>query len=92
MSFEQAEKISDGERLKLNNSLQIALAEKYYGFPPDNNQMIKWVEKFSARFRRIVSERPDVLIKFRENREEGLRLADELLSATVEQAVKQAKR
>lgn len=79
-SFEQPSEIKSGnEWLRLHNKMQIALVKKYFGFEPENEQLNKWFGKYSAAFRKLVQEHPELLDKFGNNPEAAITRAEEIL-------------
>ncbi len=59
----QPEGVAD---LKLANHVQLLLADQYYGHSSEETQ-IKWIEKYSKRFREIITEHPELLDQFEKN-------------------------
>ena len=50
--------------LKRGTRMQLALAERFFGFPPQNEQLNFWIEKNAYRFRELIQETPKILTDY----------------------------
>ncbi|TSC67365.1 MAG: hypothetical protein G01um101472_439 [Parcubacteria group bacterium Gr01-1014_72] len=80
MSFEQPKSAGEGsEWLRLQNAMQIALARKFYGFDIGEEEMRRWIEEHSRDFDVLVSNKPEIVERFRDNPTAALTEAEEAL-------------
>jgi hypothetical protein len=60
------------------NAMQVALAERYFGFASDET-VARWVERYSAAFREIIRRDPSLVERFASDREAALGEAEAAL-------------
>jgi len=78
-SLNNKSRVNENERLRLHNQMQMALVRKFFGFKPSNEQIMKWIEEYSAAFRRLVQERPELLDEFQQEQDAALAKAEAAL-------------
>lgn len=78
MNFEQPEKVVES-LLKRENRIQLELAERFYGFLPQNEQLIIWIDKNAARFKDLIQKEPSLLDAYETNHEATLATLEEEL-------------
>lgn len=78
MDFEQPDKTVESA-LKRNNHLQLELVERFYGFPPQNEQLQDWIEKNATLFSELVREKPELLATYETDHEATLIALEEEL-------------
>lgn len=64
---------AEGDRQnKIRKAVQVALAERYFGFKPASTQMLRWIEEHGKTFGDIVAAEPEVLARYDQNPEGAL--------------------
>jgi|GEM_PF-6378815 len=58
------EKISDQELFHARNEIQIKLAARYYGFGIENEQLEKWIKKYSEKFDEVIEHHPELIAEY----------------------------
>jgi hypothetical protein len=68
---EQLESIEESA-LRIKNLMQIDLAGRFYPNSPEES-LGKWLDQFSETFSRVISEKPELLTEYVENKEKALK-------------------
>lgn len=65
--------------LHIHNKAQFELAKRYFGFEPNDEQMLGWVSEHARAFRRAVDSNPEALEHYAQNPEIGLNELEQTL-------------
>lgn len=71
---------AEGDRQnKIRKAVQVALAERYFGFKPASAQMLRWIEEHGKTFGDIVEAEPELLARYGQHPEDALGELEEKL-------------